>query len=139
MRVFIQYTELSQSLDGDGRACAAVFAVLNLEGKAQTLRPTFARHDAGGVDALRADLRDQTAPAGAHDLRVETLMRPADQLRMCVHGRGEARAGGSGLGVEAVGGRDEARVHEGHRADGEAEDGNAAAVRAEDYLVGIYP
>ncbi len=40
------------------------------------------------------------------------------------------------LGVEADGRRrDEARVHERHRADGEAEDGDAAAVRAEGYLI----
>src|SRR5829696_217474 len=124
IRVLIQYTELPQSLDGDGRACATVFAVLDLEGQTQALRPTLARRDARGVDALRAYFRDQKASAGAHDLRVKMLVSPADQLRACVHGTGETHACVSRLGVEATGRRDEARVHERHRADRESEDGN---------------
>src|SRR5215204_7445196 len=98
--VLIQYTKLPQGLDGDGRACASVFPILDLEGQPQALRTTLARQDSCGVDALRADFRDKEATAGAHDLRVETIVRPADQLRMRVHGPGEAGAGGACLRVE---------------------------------------
>src|SRR2546423_4976656 len=128
-RVLIQYTELPEGLDGDNGARAPVLAVLDLEGQPQPARPLGTRQHARRVDALRADLRHGPTARGAHDLRVESLDRAADHLRVPGHRRDETRARAPRRLVEFVGRRDESRVHERHRAHGHAEDGDAAAVR----------